>query len=943
MRVKTVISIVLSSLFVFTSIPFTGITTKADTTETSEKSTTANGSVTTATGPAVNVDAGTSDSTEKDENHDLTQFEYNGLTFEVYSVNQWDADSDKFIQNKYVYVSGVTDSSLIDITIPDTAEDIYGNKYTVKGIRYSSFSGNKILKSIKIPSTVTEIGNGAFYGCKSLDSIELPDSIKEIGRDAFENSGLKSVKIDGNVKTIREYTFEDCVDLASVTISAGLKEIGESAFLGCTNLDSVTIPSTVYQIDANAFKDCEKLSTINYSGTQDSWKKITIISAGNNILNKATITYGTDSTDDEHDVSQFEYNGLTFEVYSVNQWDADSDKFIQNKYVYVSGVTDSSLIDITIPDTAEDIYGNKYTVKGIRYSSFSGNKILKSIKIPSTVTEIGNGAFYGCKSLDSIELPDSIKEIGRDAFENSGLKSVKIDGNVKTIREYTFEDCVDLASVTISAGLKEIGESAFSGCSSLDSITIPFTVDQIDANAFKACDKLTTVYFTGTETQWDEITIISAGNSALSDVEVKYGSTDQTIANDVMDDIFDIGNVTLGSGEEIADARAHYENLTDEQKALVTNLKILEESESKYKELVEKNNKDRAENVIWLINNIGEVTRGSSYSINRARKAYDALTPDQKNLVTNYSTLTTAEEKYKEIKSNQSASGDASHSSGGGSTSGENVSGGGNSSGNTSGGTSGSGNTSGETPITPSTGDDTKVPDTPSDGGNTKAPEKPVISDTKVKATSGDDGVYRTENGDIAKNTLVSTTNDDGKKVTVITDADGKAYKNAIITTETGKNYAAKSDGSIAVNESVKIDGKKYVASKDGTLYKKGLAKIKQTREDGSKVTKTFVIKNDNGEVAKSEVVTIDGHTYTAKANGLLARQTIVKTKDGLVYANKNGHISHVKRVVRVGGKRYITKSDGTLYTNTWVTLGGKKYKTDKNGIIVESRKTKKR
>ena len=67
----------------------------------------------------------------------------------------------------------------------------------VTTIGYSAFSGTPIT-SIKIPNTVTTIGNQAFKSCGLLHSIILPENITSIGSMAFI----------------------DCPNLASVTIKA---------------------------------------------------------------------------------------------------------------------------------------------------------------------------------------------------------------------------------------------------------------------------------------------------------------------------------------------------------------------------------------------------------------------------------------------------------------------------------------------------------------------------------------------------------------------------------------------------------------------------------------------------------------------------------------------------------------------------------------------------
>ncbi len=61
-------------------------------------------------------------------------------------------------------------------------------------------------------------------------------------------------------------------------------------------------------------------------------------------------------------------------------------------------------------------------------------------------------------------------------------------------------------------------------------------------------------------------------------------------------------------------------------------------------------NRDQAQDVIDLIAGIGKVTEASKGKIDAARKAYDALTAEEKALVTNYAVLTAAEKAYASLK-----------------------------------------------------------------------------------------------------------------------------------------------------------------------------------------------------------------------------------------------------------------------------------------------------
>ena len=165
--------------------------------------------------------------------------------------------------------------------------------------------------------------------------------------------------------------------------------------------------------------------------------------------------------------------------------------------------------------------------------------------------------------------------------------------------------------------------------------------------------------------------------STLTDAEAEYArlkelaekaEADKRAADEVIAKISDIGTVELTeeSKNKIEEARNAYDALTDDQKALVTNYKTLTDAEDKYSKLVkdqaekEKTEADKsaAKAVIEKIDAIGtvEYTDACKAKIDSARNAYDALTDDQKALVTNYKTLTDAEKKYESLKPSNSGS-----------------------------------------------------------------------------------------------------------------------------------------------------------------------------------------------------------------------------------------------------------------------------------------------
>lgn len=126
----------------------------------------------------------------------------------------------------------------------------------------------------------------------------------------------------------------------------------------------------------------------------------------------------------------------------------------------------------------------------------------------------------------------------------------------------------------------------------------------------------------------------------LQEAAAEQERIDRAAAAAVDSLIDEIGDVTLESKQAIETARAAYDNLTPTQKTYVTKLNTLTAAEAAYKNLVDQK---AADDVMEKINEIGEVTLDSKTAIEAARAAYNALTPDQKPLVENYNVLTDAE------------------------------------------------------------------------------------------------------------------------------------------------------------------------------------------------------------------------------------------------------------------------------------------------------------
>ncbi len=81
-----------------------------------------------------------------------------------------------------------------------------------------------------------------------------------------------------------------------------------------------------------------------------------------------------------------------------------------------------------------------------------------------------------------------------------------------------------MKEIVIPDGISVIGMYTFDGCTSLERVTIPSSVTTIEVSAFSIYQgSLSDVYYKGTETQWNSITIDDS-NSALLNATLHYNS-----------------------------------------------------------------------------------------------------------------------------------------------------------------------------------------------------------------------------------------------------------------------------------------------------------------------------------------------------------------------------------------------------------------------------------
>ena len=177
---------------------------------------------------------------------------------------------------------------------------------------------------------------------------------------------------------------------------------------------------------------------------------------------------------------------------------------------YLGNIT--SLEKVVLPEGLTELCSNM----------FSGCEKLKDIHLPDSLMCIGNCAFDNCISLISIEIPDSVTSIGLGTFQNcSQLTSIVIPEGVTSIGSSTFICCGSLTSVVIPEGVTSIGERAFAICNKLHIVSLPRTLESLGEQIIDY--SLDAIYYSGTEEEWQNISI-GSNNNAINSSFVIYNT-----------------------------------------------------------------------------------------------------------------------------------------------------------------------------------------------------------------------------------------------------------------------------------------------------------------------------------------------------------------------------------------------------------------------------------
>ena len=319
-------------------------------------------------------------------------------------------------------------------------------------------------------------------------------AIRYLNTDDKDIQGLTYILNADHTATVANYdnhTPDGVIDIPDTVkkdnIDYTVTAIGNNAFCHSytsTNVSSVFIPATVTSIGNGAFSYCRFLATVTFAeGSQ-------LKSIG------ASAFFGS------------EYEHPIFTEIKI----PDSVETIGSRAFYEC----RNLKKITLPSA----------LKTLSLSTFTYCTSLSDVYLPASLTDIGSNIFFQCSSLTNIYYAGSLAQWSQINVDKDFLSVCSANLITTDYTVYFNDESPDFFNL-----IKKVTITQYKGTE--NTTAIPETiggwpVTKIEENAFNNNTNLETVNFSGSKTQWDNIT----GKDALSNIRLVCGKLEATFTAD---------------------------------------------------------------------------------------------------------------------------------------------------------------------------------------------------------------------------------------------------------------------------------------------------------------------------------------------------------------------------------------------------------------------------
>lgn len=122
------------------------------------------------------------------------------------------------------------------------------------------------LTEIRLPTTLTKIGDAAFMCCYQLKKVRLPETLKVIGRGAFNDcQSLEQISMPSSLAILEDNAFNNCNKLEQLILPKSLHTLGHEVFRSCSKLSYISVPSSVTSMGTCVFEDCGSLVLMDFN------------------------------------------------------------------------------------------------------------------------------------------------------------------------------------------------------------------------------------------------------------------------------------------------------------------------------------------------------------------------------------------------------------------------------------------------------------------------------------------------------------------------------------------------------------------------------------------------------------------------------------------------------------------------------------------------------
>lgn len=207
-------------------------------------------------------------------------------------------------------------SDLTPVTLPGTLTTIGSHAFE------GAFNWSKECV-LTIPNSVTSIGDHAFAYTNGLKTVVLPTTITEIAEGLFECTSITNIIIPDNITTIANSAFYESQNLSTIVLPRYLKQIGY-AFQNCYVLEHIyCLAENIPEINMDAFQKYynsgEPIVLHVLTGLKESfetlepWNKFNVVE---DLLTGDANNDGVVNYDDIQAISQYILTGIMEEMWN---------------------------------------------------------------------------------------------------------------------------------------------------------------------------------------------------------------------------------------------------------------------------------------------------------------------------------------------------------------------------------------------------------------------------------------------------------------------------------------------------------------------------------------------------------------------------------------------------------------------------------------------------